>query len=67
MSAPGAVITGSIWPGSITSSRGQGFGLRWQNNKKSKAISLGSMARLACTWPGATPDVIPRHALDRIF
>lgn len=47
MSAPGAV-TGAVTPGSITSSSGQGLGLRCANSRKSNACSLGRIIRFAC-------------------
>src|SRR5438876_94125 len=58
-SAPGATAFGSGSPGSVTSSSGQGFGLRWQNRRKSYANSLGTMTRLAWTKPIASPGVGP--------
>ena len=36
-SAPGATPAGSGEPGSVTSSSGHGFGLRWQKSRKSNA------------------------------
>ena len=41
-SAPGATSFGSGSPGSVTSSSGHGFGLRWQKSRKSNAQSCGS-------------------------
>ena len=57
ISAPVHVKFGAYWPGSMTSNSGQGFGLRWQNNKKSKERDFGNITTLACTYPSANPDV----------
>src|SRR5882724_3949329 len=58
-SAPGATPTGSGEPTSVTSMSGHGLGLRWQKSMKSYAQSLGRIARLAWTKPGASPAVTP--------
>src|SRR5271166_1301897 len=53
-------------PGSDTPSTGHGFGFAWANRKKSFASAFGRMTRLACTLPGASPDVGPVNAPDRM-
>src|SRR5579862_531163 len=53
-------------PAAETPISGHGFGLRWQNCRKSCAKACGRIARLACTKPGARPDVGPECALRRI-
>src|SRR5271154_4206035 len=53
-------------PGAETPISGHGFGLFWQNCKKSCARFCGRTARLACTRPGARPDVGPECWLRRI-
>ena len=57
ISDPGLVSEGSVFPASITSIIGQGFGFLLQNNKKSKARSAGRIAKFVCTCPRAIPDV----------
>src|SRR6516162_2255093 len=52
-------------PGAETPIKGQGFGLRRQNCRKSWAKACGRMARLPCTKPGATPEVEPTCWLCR--
>ena len=44
-------------PGSERAISGQGFGLRWQNNRKSSAQAFGRMQMLAWTRPAAKPAV----------
>src|SRR5471032_1225298 len=56
MSEPGAHST-SRAPGASTSTRGHGFGLRWQNSRKSNASDCGTIIRLAWMRPGACPAV----------
>ena len=65
MSLPGAMATASGLPRSVTSSSGQGLGLRTQNSRKSYACSRGRMTRLACAYPGARPEVCPPRVPSR--
>ena len=46
---PAAHRRGSGSPASVTSKSGHGFGLRWQNSRKSNACSFGNTTRFACT------------------
>nr|WP_284289023.1 hypothetical protein [Angustibacter aerolatus] len=55
-SAPGA-STVVVAPGSVTSSSGTGWGLRWPNSSMSKAHSFGSITMLAWVNPVAQPVV----------
>ena len=53
-------------PGSVTSRRGQGLGLRTQKVMKSRACSRGRITRLAWTKPGQRPAVLPVKCPARI-
>ena len=58
-SAPSASVP--VWrsPGGSSSSSGHGLGLSRQNSRKCSACSAGTMTRLACTKPSASPAVGP--------